>query len=335
MRKLFVLPIILIATPALANEISLADAMANARKHCSGISEQLNDIKKLAGVGTAMSAVGMVGAAGATAAGVVKKEFDDASNLLAKYQTVESQPKQVEMLAELNTLVSQVATLTNNEEFQDYADTLQSLQTTDETEAKRVNQAITKAENVDIDETKQIVDDTSKKLGDARTGLMATATATNIAGAVISGTNQVKTDLITQIGACAGAIQTLSNMKMQASLDGSATDEEIAHADKVISACNKYNLEDVKKINTRATGATVSSGIGAATGLAGTITSGIANTDPTRENAEKAKNLNTASNVLAGVTTAASLTSTVFNATQISAAKRVIETAEQCEEALK
>ena len=261
--------------------------------------------------------------------------FSDAQCLLAKYQTVESQPKQVEMLAELNTLVSQVATLTNNEEFQDYADTLQSLQTTDETEAKRVNQAIAKAENVDIDETKQIVDDTSKKLGDARTGLMATATATNIAGAVISGTNQVKTDLITQIGACAGAIQTLSNMKMQASLDGSATDEEIAHADKVISACNKYNLEDVKKINTRATGATVSSGIGAATGLAGTITSGIANTDPTRENAEKAKNLNTASNVLAGVTTAASLTSTVFNATQISAAKRVIETAEQCEEALK
>lgn len=333
MRKLFVLPIVLMATPALANEISLADAMANARKHCSGISKQLNDIKKLAGVGTAMSAVGMVGAAGATAAGVVKKEFDDASNLLAKYQNVNSQPDQVEMLTELNTLVSQVATLTNNEGFQEAADTLQSLQTTDETQAKQANQVI--AAVVDIDETKQIVDNTSKKLGDARTGLMATATATNIAGAVISGTNQVKTDLITQIGACAGAIQTLSNMKMQASLDGSATDEEIAHADKVISACNKYNLEDVKKINTRATGATVSSGIGAATGLAGTITSGIANTDQTRENAEKAKNLNTASNVLAGVTTAASLTSTVFNATQISAAKRVIETAEQCEEALK
>ena len=77
------------------------------------------------------------------------------------------------------------------------------------------------------------------------------------------------------------------------------------------------------------------SGVGAATGLAGTITSGVANTDATREDADKSKSLNTASNVLAGVTTAASLTATVFNATQIAAAKRIIEVAEQCEEALK
>ena len=96
-------------------------------------------------------------------------------------------------------------------------------------------------------------------------------------------------------------------------------------------------ISDIEKINKRASGATVSSSIGAATGLAGTITSGVANSDNVRNSADndKEKNLNKASNVLAGVTTAASLTATVFNATQISAAKRVIETAELCEEAIK
>ena len=134
-----------------------------------------------------------------------------------------------------------------------------------------------------------------------------------------------------------GAVKVLSNAKMQAMLDNSATDAEIAQANKMISACDKFNISDIEKINKRASGATVSSSIGAATGLAGTITSGVANSDNVRNSADndKEKNLNKASNVLAGVTTAASLTATVFNATQISAAKRVIETAELCEEAIK
>ncbi len=320
---MFLSSLLLIANNAFgADEKSLVDAMANARKHCSGISEQLNDIKKLAGVGTAVSAVGTAVGGGATAVGVVKtgtdEELDDIRKEIERIKAATPRP---------NPLPADTNPGQLQQELEQYARQQLSV-SEDNVDGTTTNLA-------DLEKQQKELEEKSKKLGDARTGLMATATATNIAGAVISGINQVKTDLITQIGACAGAIQTLSYMKTQASLDGSATDEEIAHADKVISACNKYNLEDVKKINARATGATVSSGIGAATGLAGTITSGIANTDQTRENAEKAKNLNTASNVLAGVTTAASLTSTVFNATQISAAKRVIETAEQCEEALK
>ena len=49
----------------------------------------------------------------------------------------------------------------------------------------------------------------------------------------------------------------------------------------------------------------------------------------------KEKNLNTTANILAGASTVASATATVFNATQISAIKKVAEVAQQCTEVLK
>ena len=45
--------------------------------------------------------------------------------------------------------------------------------------------------------------------------------------------------------------------------------------------------------------------------------------------------LNTTANILAGTTTAASTTATVFNATQIKAIKKVAEIAEKCTGALR
>jgi hypothetical protein len=84
----------------------------------------------------------------------------------------------------------------------------------------------------------------------------------------------------------------------------------------------------------------ISSVVGATTGLAGTVTSAMANTDKTRNDntdagKQKEKNLNTASNVLAGASTVASATATVFNATQISAIKKVATVAQKCTEVLK
>ena len=175
----------------------------------------------------------------------------------------------------------------------------------------------------------------SKTLGNVRTGTMAASTVTNIAGAAIAGTNVVDEDLSARIGACLGSVKNLQNAKMQAHIEGSATAEEIAHADNIISACEQWSTVDLSPINKRATGAAVSSGIGAGFGLIGTITSGVANSDKVRSgDAQKEKNLNTVSNVMAGTTAAASLTSTIFNATQISAIKRAATVADECEGAL-
>ena len=94
------------------------------------------------------------------------------------------------------------------------------------------------------------------------------------------------------------------------------------------------------EINKRAKGAMISSVVGATTGLAGTVTSAMANTDKIRDDntdsgKQKEKNLNTAANVLSGATTVASGVATVFNATQISAIKKVVAVAEKCTGVLK
>lgn len=318
MKRLLNVLFLLFSSASFADEVqSLSDAMLLVRNNCGGISDSLNDIKKMAGVGTAISAVGTAVAGGATAVGIAKTATDsDLASINQKIAELEAAVANPESLPEID-----LENLEQELRFYVKSNPINIETVDDGLDSLRQEQ--------------QVLDEKSKKMGDARTGLMATATATNIASAAISGTNRIDTDFSARITSCLAAIDVLSAAKIQNALNGNTTDTEISQADKIIATCNKYDITDVEKINNRALGATVSSGVGAATGLAGTITSGVANTDATREDADKSKSLNTVSNVLAGVTTAASLTATVFNATQIAAAKRIIEVAEQCEEALK
>ena len=176
----------------------------------------------------------------------------------------------------------------------------------------------------------------SKSLGNWRTGLLATSSATNVAGAIIAGTNRIRGDLQSQLDSCVATVDNLRDAIMQARLDG----YDVTEAQEIASACGEFEYADISSVNNRGTGAAISSGVGAATGLVGTILSATANSDRTRndntdDGKQREKNLNTASNVLAGATTAASATATVFNATQINAIRRVSEIAEKCTGVLK
>ena len=179
----------------------------------------------------------------------------------------------------------------------------------------------------------------SKTLGNIRTGTMAASAAANIATAALAGTNTVKEDLETRVNNCVARVNELSRVKMQASLDGSATSEQIAKADAIYNACGKWSVVDLTPINNRAKGAAISGGVGAGLGIAGTAMSVIANTDKVREDnsaegQQKEKNMNTAANVLAGGTAVAGLASTIFSATQIKAIKTAATVADECEGAL-
>ena len=205
-----------------------------------------------------------------------------------------------------------------------------------------VNKALKDAKysSADLSSHLDELNEKSKTLGNIRTGTMATAAATNIAGTVIAGTNKVKGDLQSQINNCIASTKVLANVRMQARIDGSATDEELDKTQDIITKCSAWETVDMSKIDNRATGAMVSSAIGATTGIAGTITSASANSNAVRDDnsdagKKKEKNLNTASNILAGTTTAASGVATIFNATQISAIKRASDVADECEGALK
>jgi hypothetical protein len=176
----------------------------------------------------------------------------------------------------------------------------------------------------------------SKTLGNWRTGMMATSTATNIAGAMVANTNKIRGDLKTTINECLASVKTLSNVRMQARIEKSATDAELQRAERIVSACDAWSTVDIDVINRRASGAATSAGVGAGLGIAGTITSASANSDATRGGDDtREKKLNTAANVLAGATTAASATATIFNATQVGVIKRAASVADECEGALR
>lgn len=312
MRLTFGILMSLMVGTAHANA-DLTEAIENVRTTCGNISAELTDMKKIAGITTAVTGVGTVAGGVALGTGLAKADVDK------EIEELEAQ------IAELKKSRSGVPVekleIANQNEFN------QSLDDFVHTYSAELQQ---KAAELSAAEKK------SKQLGNVRTGTMAAATATNIAGAVMSGTNKVKGDLKQQIDECLASVKTLSNVRMQARIDGSANDTDLARAENIIRACDAWSTVDISSINKRSTGATVSSGIGAGLGLAGTITSASANSDSVRDgDADKEKKLNTAANVLAGGTTAASLSATIFNATQISAIKRAATVADECEGALK
>ncbi len=291
--------------------IELTAAIENVRTACGNISAELNDMKKMAGITTALTGAGTI--AGGVALGTGLKK----SNIDQEIIALEEKLKQMDATRPLETITISATNL------QDALNEYQaSLQATSASE---------------LEKQKSEAEQKSQKLGNIRTGTLATATATNIAGAIMSGNNRVQGDLKQQIDECLLSIKTLTNVRMQARMDGTASDAELARAENIIRACDAWSTVDITPINNRSKGATISAGIGAGLGLAGTITSASANSKDVRvgDNTQKEQNLNTAANVLAGGTTVASATATVFNATQINAIKRAATVAEECEGALK
>ena len=297
--------------------LPLDDALRVTYTACVGIDEELSDLKKMAGINTAITAVGTGLGIGAVATGLSKAKTDEL--LAQKYQE----------MTDLSYAAPVWGDLADEEEMEKELD-----KSFDETKSSdnNLNAAQQNERQAEIDR----LESKSKKLGNWRTGVLAGNTATNVAGAIIAGTNKVDKSLQEQIDDCRLAVKNLQDSIIVAKMDG----QDVTEAKQIQSICSGFNYVDISKINKRATGAMVSSSVGAGTGLAGTITSALANSnkvrrDNTDHGQHKEKNLNTASNVLAVGSTAASATATVFNATQIKAIKDVATVAEQCSEVLK
>lgn len=293
---------------AMADSVELVTAIENVRNACGGISNELSGMKKLAGINTAVTGVGTVVGGVALGTGIAKANVD---NEIEEWERILSELEAEQEKAEI------VFTVINPDD---------------------VNKALKdmKLSKIDVGGHLDELNEQSKTLGNIRTGTMAAAGATNIAGTIIAANNRVRGDLQSQIDNCIAATKVLANVKMQARMDGDANPADLERADKIVSACQRWEMVDLSKIDNRAVGAMVSSAVGATTGIAGTITSATVNSDATRNDntdsgKQREKNLNTASNVLAGTTTVASGAATVFNATQISAIKRASETADECE----
>ena len=292
--------LIIYSLPTFA-QTNLSTAIQNTRNACSGISDSMYDMKVKAGINTAVTSVGTVAGGVALGTGIAKANVD----------------KEIDLLLALDR--APAATERDSNSIELSSDDYNVLLTL----------------NPDANKISEL-EQKSKTLGNVRTGTLAASTVTNIAGTAIAATNKVSDDLEENIQKCIESVKELSNAKLTAKMEKTATDAEIAFADQIINACRDYEYVDLKPINKRATGAAVSSGIGIGTGVIGTITSAVANTDKTRNgDIQTEKGLNTTANIMAGASTGASAVATIFNATQISAIKKVANVAEVCEGALK
>lgn len=304
--------------PAFANAdvLSVDEALNLTQNACSGIEDNLDDLKKMAGINTAVTGVGTGLGAGATIVGIKKAKIDKELNavrldkLRAAIEAKGEQQEPIQSESSINAFENQMRSYIpyDLEEEEDGTETVKP-----------------------VDPEQEKLEKQSKKLGNWRTGLLGGTTATGVAGAIIAGNNKTDQSLRDQIEQCINAIAALKKAYTAAKMADDAT----FNAKEVIKACEQYKYIDLAKIDKRATGAMASSIVTAAAGATGTTVSALANSDKVRKDdteagQKKEKNLNTAANVLAGGTTVASAVATIFNASQISAIKQVLKVAEEC-----
>lgn len=310
MRKIISLSVVCFLVPATTFAIDLNNSIQNAITACSDIDSSLSELKTRAGINTAVTAIGTVAGGVALGTGIAKVGIDK--------EVQELEEKVKKLIAEKSNIPIEQLEIVNEANF--LANIHTAAYQEDSTDIKKINEL----------EQKSIT------LGNIRTGTLAVSTVTNIAGTAIAATNKVDESLEAKINKCISAIKDLSSAKLAARVENTATDTEIAKAERIITACRDYEYIDIKSINKRANGGAIASGIGIGTGVVGTIASAIANTDKTRSGDEKKeKDLNSTANLMSGASTVASATATIFNATQISAIKKVATVAETCEGALK
>ena len=296
---------------ASADVSALNSALTTTYNACAGISNDLTNLKKMAGINTAVTAVGAVSGGVALGAGIAKANVDrELQELIEKVKR---------LIDEKSKIPVEKLDVSNQNQFNQQLSEISGY-----SEISSTNEKISALEQK------------SKTLGHVRTGTLAASTATNVAGAIIAGTNNVDKDLENRIENCKKAVSNLQRSVAQAKMDG----EDISKAQQIITACKEYNYVDISTINSKSKGAMISSIVGATTGAVGTITSASANSDSTRADdtesgKQKEQNLNTASNIMAGTSTVASVGATIFNATQIGAIKKLVTVADKCEEALR
>lgn len=338
-------------------DIAVNMAIGNVRTNCSGVSAKMESIKKMAGIGTAVNAVGTVAGVGGVASGVIKVKHDVGTAYATGGQFGTTYAKtETDLL--LKKLKKEELSVDDKEFLKKYPNTEKELdiKVKQILDGENKDKVITDLEKESDELEKKIIQyqnnanreqDKSVTSGNIRTGTFALDAISNATGAFVSSKTIADDDFIEQIKKCTESIDSLrtahTRMKME---DGpNANHQKMELSQKIMEKCGKYEYVNLTPINNLGKGAMVTNSIGAATGTAATITSVLGNnqklsnmdfkTKQGVEDVKKYSKMNTASNVLGGVTAVASLTGTALNASQIKTAKQVLDIAQECEETLK
>ena len=295
----------LIPMVSYAGEADLVSALRATYTACAGIDNSLTELKKMAGINTAITGVGTGLGAGATIVGIIKSNKDEQARSIAQSVNYSKPYNLMPTQAEMDAIRAEFNSQKVEDEF-----------------------ARLRAQ--------------SKTLGNWRTGLMAGNTVTNIAGVIISSQNRVDDNLQGQIDNCKLSVSALEKSMAQAQLDGVDVTEatKIVNACKEYNYVDISKINQRGKGATIASAVGVATGAAGTITSAVANSESVRKDDAgiagkTDADWDKEQNINTAANVLAGTSTVASAVATVFNAVQIKAIKDVANVAAKCTGVLK
>lgn len=295
MNLLFFLPLFLSNVAYGLDTCEYDYIVSELRKNCTGINAELQEIKNYETANTIVSGAGTVAAGGALYAGIKKTDIDKKAEELAKKMDNIENMSDAEFVSFLKEM----------EQYQ---------------ESKEQH-------NNSLAQEKSDLEAKSKNLGNVRTGLMVGNTATAVAGTIISNKNKKDSDSIKDsIQRCLDTIKNNEQKVGQSMIDCSR--EQYEKLKKAVSECKMLSTENMEKLSKHSNISTIVSGVNIGTGTAGIITSALANQN---KYDKKTKNMNTAANVLAGTSMAASGVSTVFNATTFKSINNNLKASELCE----
>lgn len=178
-------------------------------------------------------------------------------------------------------------------------------------------------------------DEQIKKKANLTTGLLVGSAASNVGSMTTSLISINKVDsLISKMKSCNSKVGELKLIKSQLeALEVPADDAVVAKGVQIASACDRFDISNMDKVKGLMTSSTITSVIGGAASVGGTVTS-IKSESKVRDTKESHK-LNVATNVLAGVATGAGVATTATSAVSIASIDKDISTAKSCEGALK
>ncbi|MDR3126838.1 MAG: hypothetical protein LBT92_04375 [Rickettsiales bacterium] len=278
-----------------------------AKDECSGIAKKIDGVKILAGVSTGASALGTLSAGAATVTGIMKT-FND------------------KKIKELDDKVARLANLSapgNEQALRDALDNNEIANILDDMEKARVEreEAVKK----------------SRTLGTIRTAGSFVAGGTSAVSAVTSFIGVDQLDKIAKdMDSCSAAVREIGFIRSELAAE-SPNDPDLTMMDEVVGACSGLNSKNIIDIKNKLTATGIVSAVGTATGIAGGITSAIAGSKEKQgasamksEKEGGTKGLNLASNILAGVTTATSLGSTVISGITLADLNKNDDRAKDC-----
>ena len=299
--------------------LDMSDALVNSAQEifeatkivCSGVSDEISKVSNVSKANTAVTAVGTVAAGGALVAGIKKSQEEKEIDEL------------IDQICRSGGCTAEGVRAMSLEQF--YSNVISPMAQIAELQRKL---------------------ERSKKLGNWRTGLLAGTIGTNLASAIISGVNKDQSELIQHIEACNEMVKSVKEISGQLKAAGVSPmgNPIVKKLDNIKTWCAQINTSDVEKIEKRMKGVMGTSIAGVVIGGVGTVTSAKANSDKymdaknriglTDAERQKAKNLNTTANIMAGANVGTGLVETGLNISLIKLTKDLMSTAERCEEVL-